>query len=211
MFKNIIFDFDGTLVDSKEVVFLTYRRLVKKYNVPELKQSEIEELRTLPLKDRFKKMHFPLYKIPEVSREIQNAYKDNMNLLHSFSGIQETLYALKDKGCNLYVLSSNTKKNITMFLETNNLDIFRDIYSSPGLFGKNVTIKKVLRKHKLLKEESLYVGDELRDITACHSVGIKVAAVTWGYDSTSLLSQGNPDYLINKPEELLVVVDGTKG
>ena len=102
MYKNIIFDFDGTLVDSKDILFIAYDRLLKQYNLPGFKREDFEALRELPLIDRFKKIGFPLYKIPQVSREIKKSYEDNMHILKTFPGIKKALYQLHEDGYNLF-------------------------------------------------------------------------------------------------------------
>ena len=49
----------------------------------------------------------------------------------------------------------------------------------------------------------LYVGDETRDIEAAQKAGVSIAAVTWGYNSAEVLRRFSPDYLVNRPDELL--------
>ena len=64
----------------------------------------------------------------------------------------------------------------------------------------------MLREKKFDKKDVLYVGDETRDITAAKKAKIKVVAVTWGFSSRKGLEKYKPDFLIDKPEELLEVV-----
>lgn len=53
----------------------------------------------------------------------------------------------------------------------------------------------------------MYVGDEVRDIEACQKVGIKIAAVTWGLNTKEALERYHPDSLIDKPQQLLDLVN----
>ncbi|MNF15821.1 Pyrophosphatase PpaX [compost metagenome] len=50
------------------------------------------------------------------------------------------------------------------------------------------------------------MGDELRDVQACKRIGVKVAAVTWGYDSVKLLTEAEPDYLCEAPVDILGLI-----
>ena len=60
-------------------------------------------------------------------------------------------------------------------------------------------------KQALHPSNVLYVGDEVRDIEAAKKAGIRIAAVTWGYNSKKALEAYKPDYLVTKPEELLQI------
>jgi phosphoglycolate phosphatase len=51
-----------------------------------------------------------------------------------------------------------------------------------------------------------YIGNEDRDIHAAHKLKIPIIAVTWGYNVRELLATEKPDYLIDKPEELLGIL-----
>lgn len=64
MVKYIIFDFDGTLVDSKDVFIEAYNQLAEKHNYKQIKNEELEELRKLSIRERCKALNFPMYKIP---------------------------------------------------------------------------------------------------------------------------------------------------
>jgi len=61
----------------------------------------------------------------------------------------------------------------------------------------------VVREHKLDKNNVIYVGDETRDIRSARKSQIPIVAVTWGFNATEILSQHQPDYLVDHPSELL--------
>jgi phosphoglycolate phosphatase len=63
-----------------------------------------------------------------------------------------------------------------------------------------------MKKYRVTAEEILYVGDEHRDIEACQKTGVKMAAVTWGFDPLSLLQRGGPDYIADRPEDIITAV-----
>ncbi len=203
MFTSIIFDFDGTLVDSREIFLLVYRRLASKYQLPELTPEKLETLKNLPIVDRFKAMRYPIYRLPRVYREMKKAYREHLPSLQPYPGIKDILAALAGRGYILHILSSNSRENIAQFLKVHQIDFFSGVTSSPGLFGKHRTINQLTRDFRIKKGEALYVGDELRDIEACRTAGISILAVTWGYDSPALLSRGNPDFMVDRPEDIL--------
>jgi phosphoglycolate phosphatase len=63
-------------------------------------------------------------------------------------------------------------------------------------------MRRLIRKYRLAKETTVYIGDTSDDIDACRKVGIKVAAVTWGYNTREVLEQSKPDFLIERVAEL---------
>ena len=112
MFKAIIFDFDGTLADSWEVINLALRRIAARYGYAILSQAELEELKRLPVKERFKKMGLPAYRIPELLKDVNMAFVEKQDSLRPFPGAREILLALAERGFKLYVLSTNTREVI---------------------------------------------------------------------------------------------------
>ena len=89
------------------------------------------------------------------------------------------------------------------FLTRHHLPYFEFVRCSSKLFGKGREIRRILRQEKLSPSEILYIGDETRDIEAAKETGLRMAAVTWGYNSESALLAMAPDHLISSPGELL--------
>ena len=72
--------------------------------------------------------------------------------------------------------------------------------------SKAKKIKKVLRKHDIKPSEMLYIGDEVRDIEACHKVGVDVIAVKWGYNTPAALEKCKPTFMIESIWDVLEIV-----
>jgi phosphoglycolate phosphatase len=65
-------------------------------------------------------------------------------------------------------------------------------------------LAKIQKKYNT--DKILYIGDEPRDIIASKAVKIKIAAVTWGYSNKKLLAEYNPDFIIDRPQEILKII-----
>ena len=203
MTKTIIFDFDGTLANTRQVLLKVYPRVARKYNFKILPEEELEKLKSLSFRERFKKVDMPIAKLPAIIRETRALCSEYMDLCEPYPGIPETVYSLADRGYFLAIISSNIEDNIKQFLTSQNMEVFDSIFTTSGFFGKHTVLAKFLKKQGINKDNVIYVGDEVRDIVSCRKVGIKVISVTWGYDDVSILEQAGPDYLVNEPAEIL--------
>lgn len=201
MFKLIVFDFDGTLVDSKEVSIKIYNQLAEKYNTRNI--ENLDSLRGLSLIDRFKVLNIPFYKLPLFAADFTKQYKHSIKTLSIVSGMTEVLLELKRRGYEMAIVSSNSESNIRDFLRKNNLNIIKTVISSTNVLGKDKDIQKLLALHKLNPSEVVYIGDEIRDIKACKKVGLKIIWVNWGYDVLDKYYEDQPDYFAGSPQEIL--------
>ncbi|MFT8320758.1 MAG: HAD-IA family hydrolase [Bacillus sp. (in: firmicutes)] len=205
--KYIIFDFDGTLADSKMAFFLTWNQLAEKYKYKKLKIADYEMLRNLSMKERSKYADFPMYKLPLFMSDFLKLYRESITDIHLFAGIKELLTELEEAGYQIAIISSNAEKNIRQFLANNKMNHINDVLCSSRIFGKDKIINKFLKSHKLQPAEVIYVGDECRDIVACKKAGIKVVWVGWGYDAAEIAQAENPDYSVYKPSEILQIIE----
>lgn len=206
MIKNVIFDFDGTLVDSKDIGISVFNKLADKHKFKKMKEEDIEYLRKLSIRERCKFLDFPIYKIPFWAVEFYNMYRHSMNSLNMFDGIKDLLDELNKMGYNVSIISSNAEENIKEFLEKNQIDYIKQILCSNNIFGKDKVIRKFLKSNKLKNSDVIYVGDEERDIAACKKVGVKNIWVEWGFDAIDTVKQENPDYIAHTPNAILNIV-----
>ncbi len=206
MSKVILFDFDGTIADTFEDFLVIVEELSLLYKLPLISRDELEKLRLQDARTLIKKLQIPFYKIPFIARDMKRKQQENILTMKPFKDLPEVLKVLKSNGYHLGILTSNGEKNVTTFLRNNNLEIFDFLYSDASMFGKDKVIRKFLKQHNVSKEDVIYVGDEIRDINACKKAGVRIAAVTWGFNSKEGLAQHTPDFLLDKPSDLLHVV-----
>jgi phosphoglycolate phosphatase len=119
-----------------------------------------------------------------------------------FAGIPEMLRLLKQEGFILGILTSNSEENVNLFLQRHNLELFDFVRSSSRLFGKAREIRGILKKGRWAKEEVIFIGDECRDIEASHKAGVRVAAVSWGFNTPEALLALQPAALLHEPQEI---------
>ena len=210
MIRYLVFDFDGTLANSKEAVLTALNQLADRHRYKRIEPEAIETLRKLSITERCKLLGWPVYKLPFLATELYQLYKKSIHTVTLFPGIKEMLEAAWESGCEIAIISSNSEQNIREFLQANELNFIQHVICSSNIFGKDKSIKKFLKTHSLQSSEVLYIGDELRDLTACRKCKVKMAWVSWGFDSWDLVQAENPEFIMHSPAEILQILQPEK-
>jgi phosphoglycolate phosphatase len=153
-----------------------------------------------------KKMDISLRRIPKLTKQTWQLMAEKIPHSRPFDGIESLLTSIKSHGIPMIIVSSNATANIQAFLNNNQFNYFDKILGGAKLFGKEKTLKRMIKRYQLTPDEVLYVGDELRDIESCQAINLPVAAVTWGFDKRSLLKSAQPNYLVDTPYELKAII-----
>lgn len=196
MTKYIIFDFDGTLADTFEVIKNIATTEYGEYDI------DLELFKSKGAKEMLKQLDIPRWKIPGMILNVTSKLRSS-NDIKLFPGIIDLLNTLK-KDYKIGVVSSNSQEIINATLKEYNIEhLFEFVYSESSLFGKHLVLERMCRKHNIDRADVIYVGDEDRDIVAAKKAKIKTIAVTWGFNSKEKLSRENPDYLVDSPMQIL--------
>ncbi len=204
--KVIIFDFDGTLVDSLGEIIRIFNEHATDFNLPKIGESDIDYLRGKNPREIIKEFHIPLYKIPFIVQKVRAQLSGSVDKLSLFPGMKEVLEKLYKKGCLLAILTSNSHENVRKFLQHHNLQMFDHIFSENSIFGKSQALAKIIKQLGCDPDETVYIGDEVRDIEACKKNSVECIAVTWGFNSKDALILHHPDHIVEAPEEILTVL-----
>jgi phosphoglycolate phosphatase len=202
----LLFDFDGTIADSIHLGLKIANSLAPEFGINQLSDEEFAIVRTMSIPKALKWLKIPLRKLPKAIPHALAEYRHLIHELEPYPGIHEMLDELTALGCRVALLSSNSRENVQHFLEQHQLHHFDWVEGTSGILKKHSSIRKQIKKHKLRKDEVIYVGDEIRDIIAAHKCGLKIVSVSWGFHTTDLLAGQNPDYLVDKPSQIVDVV-----
>lgn len=206
MYRTIIFDFDGTIADTFSVFYTILRKLGPEIGVGEITPEDILEYRQRGVKELIKRFKIKVWKIPFLIEKGQKMFGECIEDTSPFEGISEVLRQIFEAKIKLGVITTNSKDNVRLFLKKHDLEIFDFVVSTPSLLGKKGAIKRAIKKYKLDKKETIYIGDEIRDIESAESAGVKSGAVTWGYNAGELLEKETPDFTFEIPTELLKLI-----
>ncbi len=208
--KTVIFDFDGTIADSipsNAVILKVFNQIAGENNFKNITMEEIENLRNVGLYESIKLLKIPVLKLPFLARRVRKVLKVDETVVEPIKNMPQVLNSLKKQGVSLGILTSNKKQTVEKFLKKHELEVFDFIHSQTNLFGKDKSLKSLLKKHKLDKNMVIYVGDEIRDIQATKKTGISMIAVTWGYNNKKGLEKFDPEFLAERPMQLKTILE----
>jgi len=202
MTSALIFDFDGTIADTFDLSLQIGREILDSLKLHHLSEEAIVHFRNRPFRETIRNLKIPIHKIPQLLIRVRRGIHDHIDEIRPFDGIREILRDLKSHTGFMGMVTSNSEENVNKFLERFDLCFFDAGSYSSAIRGKASMMRRLIRKNKLVKESTVYIGDTTDDIDACRKVGIKVAAVTWGYNTREVLEHSKPDFLIERVGDL---------
>jgi phosphoglycolate phosphatase len=201
----IIFDFDGTIADSFDYVA---EFLADEAELPPLSEEQKQGLRGRSMIAMARQLGYSWWRLPGLFLKGRRRMGQIMLHVKPFDGMTEVIDKLHAEGHELFIVSSNTVKNVRRFLRHQQLHkYFLEVYGGVGLFGKAPTLRRLLKDQGLKREAAIYIGDELRDVEAAQSLKLPVIAVTWGFARPSDLEALKPTALANEPADLLRILE----
>ena len=207
MFDGFIFDFDGTLANTSHIYAEVCGVLARRHNFPEPTAQDFAQMREMSLAQKLRFFKVPSYRLPQLVREAMVLYRQLIETASPYPGVQTLVWQLAEANKACYIVSSNSRETIQHFLALHDMQQFSRIEGQASLFGKHLTLRKIIRQENLTNQSLIYLGDEIRDIRACRKIDLPVGAVTWGYDSKSLLAKADPDYLFDQPADVLELLE----
>lgn len=213
MYQAVIFDLDGTLLNTLEDLRDGVNHALRLQGYPERSLEEIRNFVGNGIQNLIARA------VPEglekerqqiVFQEFRSYYTSHCRIkTRPYDGIMELLQRLKQRHIAMAIVSN---KNDAAVKELSRY-YFADYI--PVAIGERDGIRKkpapdsVFEAIKLLdaaKEHAVYVGDSDVDRETAANAGMDCVSVTWGFREEEMLQKLNPAYLIRKPEELFEIV-----
>lgn len=213
MIHTVLFDWDGTLVNSKRAIMQTYRDVTSEVMGREYPTTPEEVSLIMPM--RLSESVGIISPDPEVARELAArftaAYLRNSELLaEAFPGTIETLQSLRSRGITLGVVTSKGRGRMQADAERYGLVEFFDVVVTgddskerkphPG------PIIDALEVLGVTGDQVIYVGDGPQDVIAGKGAGTFTVSCSYGFHGPEECLAENPDFLIDEISELTGVV-----
>ncbi|HEY3278572.1 MAG TPA: HAD-IA family hydrolase [Syntrophorhabdaceae bacterium] len=200
----LILDFDGTIIDSGPIFFECMNELGEEFGYADVEPGKA--LREMSAREIFTTR---LGLSPERLYDWTGRFKELLRLRMvkaiPFPGMKEAVGRLRESYC-LGILTSNSEDVVRHILHRNGFGQVDFIFPDAPILEKDLALARLLRDRSLQTGETLYVGDEVRDIDACRKTGIRIVSVTWGFNSKEALCRKNPDFLVDSAEELVALL-----
>jgi pyrophosphatase PpaX len=208
MIKAILFDVDGTLLDTEEYILRAFEHVFATFRLRHLSRSSIEATGQ-PLEEAYKIL------VPELDTallcETHRAFQDdNVSLVKLFKNTAQTLDAIRARGIKTAAVTSRKRAALESlahagiedsldYIVTGN-DVRQPKPHPEGLF-------KALRKLEIPAPEAIMVGDSQADMNAGKNAGTATAAALYGLGSRQSLEACQPDHFLTDISELLSVLE----
>jgi len=216
-FDAVIFDLDGTLLYTLDDVTDSINFMLKKHNFTLRSKDEIKKF-VGEGAGKLMERAIPGGKSnPEFEECLQDYfthYFANMNKkTYPFEGIADTVRKLFEGGCKIAVVSNKIDKATKDLTQVYFGDYIKvAIGQSANVASKPApdTVILALEELGVAADKAIYVGDMEIDIETARNSGTASVAVTWGYTDRKVLEESGAECIIDKPQELLCIVNVEK-
>lgn len=220
MYKAVVFDLDGTLLDSLTDIVKAANYTLSEMNFPQHTFDEYKSMvgygvptlvhRFLPVSNR---NHSVEQKAIEIFLSYYNIHKEDNTI--PYPGILSLLKELQVRDIKLGVVSNKEDWQTKHMVEHYLPNIFDMNMVCGHIEGVNYKpdpylINKMRINLNLKKSEVLYVGDTIIDIEMAHNAGMLGCGVTWGFQTETDLNDFGADYIVHKSKEILELTDDYK-
>ncbi|MFO1108725.1 MAG: HAD hydrolase-like protein [Bradyrhizobium sp.] len=200
-YSLVIFDLDGTLVDSFPWFLRHVNDVADRFGFRRIADHEIEGLRHAGSREIIRRLQVPVWKLPAIARHMRRMKAGHLDGIPLFSGTPAMLRSLRDGGLTLALVSSDHEVNARRQLgEAAELFAYFDCGAS--LFGKAAKFRRVVKRAGVSPAQAVSIGDEIRDIEAARAAGIACGAVMWGYAASNALRALGPELVFERMEDI---------
>jgi pyrophosphatase PpaX len=206
---TILFDLDGTLIDTNELIITTYLHTLEKYYPSKYQREDVLPFLGPTLHEAFGSID------PNLVEEMVLEYRafniaNHDRLVTEFAGVFETVQSLKDKGYKLGIVTTKRHDVTLKGLRLMDLERFFEVVVTYDHVSKTKPdpepIFKALELLNSSPEETMMVGDNYHDILAGKNAGTVTAGCAWSIKGREYIAKYEPDYILENMADLLTIL-----
>lgn len=209
----ILFDFDGTLMDSEHMVIGCFAYLFQKYGkLEDFTKDKQAEVFTRNLHDELARL-FPDQNPDKLTREYREFQKSlpGKHLVQLLPHTEETLKELKNRGYKLGIVTSRLSESCEMWAEDLGIrDYFDIIVGTEGFRHDKPAPDGIVRAGELLKtghDNAVYVGDNVSDVQMGRNAGVFTIGYVTNWDKREAVENAKPNAVIFDIAEILPLLE----
>ncbi|WP_025820646.1 HAD-IA family hydrolase [Shewanella marina] len=213
-YELVIFDWDGTLMDSIGKIVIAMQRAAEHLNMPVPTEQQVRDIIGLSL-DKAVQQLFPnisQQQIAELAQYYSHFYKASDDFASPlFDGVVELLQQLKQADIKLAVATGKSRRGLDRVLALTELaDIFDTTRCADEACSKPAPemILQILSQLNVAPEKALMVGDSIHDLNMANNAGVDGVGVTFGAHDRVTLAQASPLAIIDNSLSLLDIING---
>lgn len=194
MFRNLIFDWSGTLVDDIGPVIEATNAVLGKYGIAPYDREGFRREFRLPYREFYAEI-LPGVSLEELESHFRPAFDAAISPVTVLPHAREKLEWARARGLRMFVLTSMDATAFARQLDEFGMrHYFEETYA--GVLDKRDLIERIIETHALLKEETAFVGDMTHDVETAKHGGIASIAVLTGYHHAEVLAAVRPDITV---------------
>jgi HAD superfamily hydrolase (TIGR01509 family) len=203
--KCIVFDMDGTLTQTNQLIYDSFNNIAQKYAGKIFSIPEIHAMFGPPEEEALLAIVSP-EQIDEVMKEYLSFYRANHNkLAQLYPGIEEILGYVKKSGRKLALFTGKGMHTTKITLEEFHIENYFDfVITGNDVVNRKPSsegLHKIMQQFSLKPQEVLMVGDAVSDVKAAHEAGVKIAAVVWDSYAKENILQMKTDFVFHNVKE----------
>lgn len=212
MIKGVVFDFDGTLVDSMKLIHKVFNDALKKQGLPLIELDLLGRMAGRQIGEIIRlKVDVLESTVEEIRQDMFEGYMAGCKTdCQLFPNVRSVLKELKSRGIKLGIFTTTPRRPLEFVINRFGLkDYFdislakEDVKSKPNPYG----LERIIKEFGIRKDECLYVGDSPADILAGKAAGVKTIIIPTGVSTIEHLKEKNPDIIITDLEQLLTYLN----
>lgn len=216
MYRAVIFDLDGTLLNTLEDLRDGVNYALLANGFPE---RSLEEIRKFvgngigKLIERAVPVGTDKETCAALLQQFRTYYTEHCRIkTRPYDGVIELLRYLKEHGFLMAIVSNKNDAAVKELAKYYFIDYVETAIGEREGIQKKPAPDSVFEAMRLLgvkKEETVYIGDSEVDRETAANAGLDCISVTWGFRDEQVLRNLNPKYLVHKPEEVIQIVGKT--
>ena len=212
--KVIIFDFDGTLCDTRSNIIVAFRATMERLGLEMRDEATCGATIGLTLRDGFKSMYPTLDDTAidncvDTYRQIFAERREEL-MPELFAGVKETLEELHRRGHRMTIASSRLTDSLLLFMRHHKIDhYFEYVVGSDSVSHHKPHPEpalKTLAELKIEPSDAIMVGDMPVDIAMAHNASIRAVGVSFGNATHVELAEAKADWIIDDITKLLEII-----